>query len=221
MTPRYSWPQYRRPWTLRTEVTNLEGQQEEGPDIDESAHRIRLDVVGDWSTVQLSFDLSTTEEREGVDSTAAYVLVSSVRANTRIPVRLQKDGEQAFAGSVTLNRSSLAGAVTLHGHVLSGDGSVRLVGEAEPWTLIVDASEAPPRPGAPPFDMVWCHFSNEDAPAVVRAAADSYTVLDLGGPKPVMYLNLDIKALRPILESTAAKLEKKRLRDILGSSIAR
>jgi hypothetical protein len=152
--------------------------------------------------------------------TGAYVLVSSTRTNTRIPVPLRQIASHSFAASVSLERATLAGSVELHAQVISRGGSIRVVGEAEPWSLIADISEAPPRPGAPPFDVSWCHFSHDDAPAVVRSVTDSYTVLDLSGPKPVMYLNEDIKALRPILESAGAKLEKKRLRDVLGSSIA-
>jgi hypothetical protein len=220
MTRRYSWPQYRQPWALKTTVTNLEGAVAE-PEIVESTRRIRLDLSGEWSAVEFAFDLRTTEEPVDVEATTAYVLVSSVRTNTRIPAPLQKDGETAFVGSVLLDRATLAGAVTLQGQVLSSDGYVRVVGESEPWTVVADPSDAPPRPGAPPFDMVWCYFSSDEAPASVRSAADSYAVMDLSGPSPVLYLNDDIKAFRPILESTGAKLEKKRIRDVLGSSIAR
>ena len=95
-----------------------------------------------------------------------------------------------------------------------------MVGTAESWTLVVDASAAPRPPGAPPFATEWVDFGAAEAPASVRAARDSYAIMDLSGPKPVLRLNSGIKGFETLLGSTGAKLERRRLRDTIATRIA-
>lgn len=220
MSLRFAWPQYRQPWQLDLSVTNAEDFASP-PEVDPTLRRIDLTDVP-WSTVTLAFSM-TTSERSPVDADElAYALVSSTRSNTRIPVPLDRiDSGHFFNASVELRREELAGAVEVVGQVLREDGSARLIGQSDPWVLVVDTSAAPPLPGAPPFRVAWKSFASDDAPTTLQRARTSYAVMDLTGPEPVLYLNEDVRGLQAVLESTHAKLEKRRARDTLSSGIAR
>jgi hypothetical protein len=221
MTPRFSWPQYRRPWELSVEEVVLDGR--DGTTAVDSDHRrVRLDAVSDWSSVRLSFRLETTEQTPAdIEDVTAYVLASSARTNTRVPQTLRASSPRSFSGGFDLSREMLAGPVQLEGHVVTPGDRVRLVGSSHPWTLVVNASDAPPMPGAPPFDMAWIDFSSNEAPQVARAVQDSYAVMDLTGNKPVLLLNSEIKGFQGLLNAKKAQLERRRLRDTLATSIAR
>jgi hypothetical protein len=223
VSPRFAWDQYRRPWDLEVHLDDVSGDGNVAAPVTDADHRrLRLDAVGEWETVRVSFQLSTTEQRpQGIDHVNGYVLVSSPRTHTRFPIPLEAMEDGVFAGSADLSRALLAGPVELAGQVVTGDSPVQLVGLADPWNLVVDASDAPPLPGAPPFDMAWVDFSADDAPPVARSAQDSYAVMDLTGSKPALLLNSEIQGFQALLNSDKARLERRRLRDTLATGIAR
>jgi hypothetical protein len=86
---------------------------------------------------------------------------------------------------------------------------------------VIDASSAPTPPGAPPFETVWDDFSSAQAPQIARDSKDSYAVMDLTGLKPVLRLNDGIKGFKALLSSTRAQKERRRLRDAIGTGIAK
>ena len=226
MTQHFPWPQYRRPWSLDVEVLGVTPAGE--PDVDPDRRRIRLDELEDWTQVGLRLRLATTERTpDGVAQMSPYVMVSAARSNLRLPVLLEQDGD-TFVGDCHLMRSSLAGITELQAYVASVGGSAvgdeptptRIIGESEPWTVVVDPGESPPAPGAPPFETERRHFSDPGSPPQLRAAATSYALMDMSGPDPVLYLNQDIIGLEHILDAKSPKLEKRRLRDLLGAQIA-
>jgi hypothetical protein len=218
MTARFAWPQFRVPWSVALMSTS---ESVSATAIDAGARRIRLDDIGAWTSTTFAIETSTTETTPlGVGELEAFALVSSKRSNTRIPVRLDSTGPNHFHGELTLDRDTLAGAVDIIVQVVAAD-PVRMVGEGEPWTVTVDASAAPPRPGAPPFATEWVDFTSADAPQSVRDSQASYAVMDLSGPDPVLRLNSSIKGFEALLGSTSAKLERRRMRDVLATGIAK
>lgn len=218
MSIHYAWPQYREPWALSVELSC--GDLDCDGAVDDSRRTIRLDEVDGWATATLTFALSTTEKQPvAVGELSAYVMLSAPRANTRLPVQLTPS-QSGFEGSVTVARQFLAGSVEVTGHVAGTDATVRLVGETEPWTLIVDPGDAPPQPGAPPFQTIPISFSSDDAPSQIQLASDSFAVMDTTGPKPILYINKDVTGLEAILYSERPRLEKRRLRDVLSAQLA-
>lgn len=221
MTLHFAWPQYRRPWLLEFEEVSLKGG-ETPAETNEEHRRIRVDMAPDWEVARLSMRLSSTEARPPqLDGLDAYVLISSARTNMRMPVPMSAQGPQSFSGSVELPRDLFSGTAQIEGQLVSSGHPVRLVGTSDPWTLVVDASDAPPLPGAPAIDTAWLSFSAPSSPQVAREAQDSYAVMDMTGGKPTLLLNEDIKGFQALLNSSKAQLERRRLRDALGTNIAR
>jgi hypothetical protein len=217
MTIHYAWPQYRQPWDLGLDIVSFDGDST--PEIDASRRLVSADAES-WNTLEVSFTLRTTEKTPaGVGELTAYVLISSARSNTRVPVPLHPDRSD-FVGTAKLARSTLAGTVDVTGHIVGRGDTVRAIGTSEPWSIIVDPGEAPLKPGAPPFQTIPVSFSSDQTPAQVRAASNSYAAMDLSGPKPILYLNKDVVGLISSLYAERPKLEKRRVRDFLGSHIA-
>jgi hypothetical protein len=124
MRLRYAWPQYREEWTLALEVTEVHGATEPA-DVDAVARRVRLDASGAWSAVTLSFTVSTTEKApDGLGATEAFVLLSSSRTNTRIPIKLEF-GDGVYTGAATVDRANLGGAVEVGGQVVTVEPVLR------------------------------------------------------------------------------------------------
>lgn len=221
MTQHFPWPQYRRPWTLSVAVVSV--TPEGDADVDADRGRIRLDGIDGWRSVGLEFRLSTSEPRpSGVERPFAYVMVTGARSNFRLPVRM-RETDAGFIGSCRLSRDSLAGTVDIQAHVVtdpSDSERARVVGDSNSWSLVVESGEAPPLPGTPPFEIVRLHFSADDAPSTLRTAAASYALMDVSGPAPVLYLNQDVKGLEHVIDAKSPKLEKRRLRDLIGAQIA-
>jgi hypothetical protein len=216
---RFAWPQFRDEWDL--EIQLVEPKRDDQDLIDPSARRVRLDQAGDWSIATFAFHAQTTEKApDGLgDDLDAFVLISSARTNTRLPVRLERS-EAGFRGEVTLDRNLLSGAVEVVAQITTRD-PVRVVGNTLAWTVVVDASAAPRPPGAPPFETSWDDFTSVDAPQIARASRGSYAVMDLTGANAVLRLNKKIKGFEALLGSTKAQLERRRLRDTIGTGIAR
>lgn len=220
MSPRFAWPQYRRPLDLEIEVLAPALTVKDGDEA-ETNRRIRLDLHESWSEVHLRFTLTTTEKApDSITGQVAYVLVSSTRTATRIPVTLHP-GYDGFEGDIVLTKAALSGPVQIAGQIIESGGVARVLGASEPWTLVIDASDAPPMPGAPPFKMAWQSFEAADSPTYLQAARHSYSLMDLTGPEPILWLNKDITGLEAVVSASHAKLEKRRLRDVLGAQIAR
>lgn len=219
MTQHFSWPQFRQPWTLSLSVVELE--PDAAVEIDETLRRVRLDEAPSWTSVRLRFELRTTEKvPDAIDQLSAYVLLSSSRTNTRMPISLTGSASSGFVGESTVSRGFLAGVVDATGQILSSGRVTNVVGESDPWTIVIDPGDAPQRPGAPPFETILCSFSATDAPTQLQVASDSYALMDVSGPKPILYLNRDVAGLEHILYAQRPKLEKRRLRDLFAAQIA-
>jgi hypothetical protein len=96
----------------------------------------------------------------------------------------------------------------------------RIVGAADSWDIVIDSSEPPKPPGAPPFPNSWIKFSSTTAPHIARQYNRAPAVLDLS-ETPVLLFNEDIDGLQELLHAARPQLERRRQQDVLGSSIAR
>lgn len=222
MSVRFAWPSFIGPWSVVVEDLRTDGRHRPGC-VDVPRRRVRLDQAGDWESATFHVTASTSEETPlGLASVRAFAILSSPRTNTRIPFALTAtdSGESRFNGTVEVARPAIAGAVDLAVDIGARLGDrPRLVGLGDPWSVIVDASAAPTPPGAPPFETVWLDFKAQEAPFAAQQQPDAYAVLDL--TKPALLLNDGIDGLRGLLLAGSARHERRRLREVLGTSIAR
>ncbi|MBO9524004.1 MAG: hypothetical protein J7518_20910 [Nocardioidaceae bacterium] len=149
---------------------------------------------------------------------SATVVISAPRANFRSPVRLDRD-EDGFVATTAVRREWLAGVASVEALVLDGPPKMHVIGQADPWTMVIDPVDAPRPPGAPPIEIRWVDFTAPEAKHL-NATYGSYALVDFREPKPVLFLNRGIRGLQEILEGSGHK-EKRRLRELLGSSIAK
>jgi hypothetical protein len=194
--------------------------------LDTGRRRLRLDHVDAWCTAHIDITASTTETTPvDIDACDAVVVVSCTRTNVRIPFVLDAAGiedDGRFEGRVVLERSVLAGAAELTVDIAATiEGRRRLVGMTEPWSVIADADSAPTPPGKPPFETAWLDFADPKAPDIARHQSDAYSVMNLLGPKPTLLLNEGIDGLKALLLAATARNERRRLRGIIGTAVAR
>jgi hypothetical protein len=224
MTIRFAWSSYTEPWAVTVENVRIGGEADSRC-LDAARRRLRLDLVTEWESATFDVTASTAETAPSdVTAVSAFAVLSSRRSNTRIPFRLEPVGptRDRFSGTIALQRAALAGAaemaVDVGGRI---DGRDRLVGVTEPWHVIVDAADAPRPPGRPPFDTAWIDFRAATAPSAAKQQPEAYAVMDLTGPKPTLLLNEAIDGLKTLLLALTARHERRRLREMLGTSIAR
>jgi len=220
MSIRYPWPAFASPIQCHLTDPRLDGEPL-GPQLLDGEHRrIRLDQEPDWDVFECDVVVETDEPvPAGLDRLIPYVMVSSTTTNTRMPFPLS--GEPAD-GHLAIPRSTVSGSFTVQavtGALVSSRR--RVVGSSAPWTVVLDGRQAPVPPGALPFDFSWVDFASDEAPEIARKNPSSHAVMDLTNVLPRLLLNSGIEGLQPLLTSDYAQLERRRLRDILGSSIAR
>lgn len=226
MSVHYPWPAFRSPWGC-----DVEGFQVDGKPHEEAVHhehlRIRADQLDAWTTMTCSVRARTTEATpDDLSDLRPFVLISSPRTQVRQSVILDLvqtgDGSTEYVGELTLPRSVLAAAVTIRVNVgaLHKD-RLRIVGSSNPWTLVIDPSEAPKPPGAPPFKTAWVDFSSDAASAQCRQRPSAYALMDLTGLEPTLLLNTKIDGFQHLLLADKAKTERRRHRDLLGVDLAR
>ncbi|BEL01959.1 hypothetical protein Q0Z83_001500 [Actinoplanes sichuanensis] len=221
MTVRYPWPTFTAPLRCRLTDVHLDGRPLPADLIDDSHYRVRLDGMSTWESFECEVVLSTDEAMPtGVDRLTGYVMVSSSATNTRLPFPLTA-ADGSLVGRITVVRGAVAGGFTVAAEV-GGDvaGRRRVVGSSDPWTVVLDHREAPVPPGAPPFAMSWADFNSSAAPAAARQTPDALAFMDVTG-EPRLWLNAGVPGLQALLDNNHAKLERRRLRDILSTTIAR
>lgn len=222
MTVHYPWPTFASPLQCRISDIRLDGEPLPPHLVDDDHLRIRLDRATDWRSFDCDVTVTTDEAAPaGVERFHSYVLVSSTRTNARLPFRLgDRQGGQA-AGHLTVARTAVAGSFTLQahagGHVA---GRLRAVGAGDPWTVVLEHREAPVPPGTPPFAIAWVDFADPGAPSAARENPAAHALMDLTH-EPRLLLNSGVAGLQALLHNEHAKLERRRVRDILSSSIAR
>ena len=200
--------------------------QADGTDIAVDSYQRRIHLEGkDWATVELKLRASTSEAPPaGIDELAAHALASSPRSALRRPfplVIVSEHGPTAVTGTVSLSRADLAGAVEVTVFVTGiVGGRRRVVGASGSWTIVVDASEAPKPPGAPPFKFKRQNFSAPDAPLMVREHSLELAYFELSDP-PVLWVNDGIDGLWALLHASHAKDDRRRQRDAVSATIAR
>jgi hypothetical protein len=155
---------------------------------------------------------------------SAFAVVSSRRSNTRIPFRLEsiRPERDSFSGTITMQRAALSGSAEMAVNIGADiDGRQRLIGVGEAWSVVVDAADAPTPPGRPPFDTAWMDFRAATAPLLAKQQPEAYALMDLTEPKPKLLLNEAIDGLKGLLVPATARHERRRLREVIGTSIAR
>ncbi|GAA3709846.1 hypothetical protein [Gordonia hankookensis] len=222
MSPVVAWPTYKGQWT--SDLLDVVTDSDAAVEPDREKYRLNLEQLG-WRTVTFTLNVSPTEPAPaGIDARHGYALITCRGTNTRIPFRLIPDvsNPDQLSGLITLNRDVLEGSATLSTEITAQvDGRTRVVARAIPWTIVLREFDAPTKAGEPPISQVWVDFNAADAPAVARKNTRALAALDAAPDKPVLYLNAGVPGLQMILTAENAKLERRRLRDILGSQIAR
>jgi hypothetical protein len=219
MSIRYPWPTYRRPLNLTLSDLQVDGVERDDL-LDETHLRARLDESKLWRHLTVRASVTTDEPPLDVSEVRAHLLVSAPRTQTRVPVPLDST-EDGWSGVVTLHRDVLGGAVSVHAQIVGlVNDRRRLVGSSESWVLVVDSSEAPTPPGVPPFNIAWIDFSSEEAPQIARSSPEAHAVMDIAS-EPVLLLNSNLDGFQSLLHADHAKAERRRLRDLLGSGVAR
>lgn len=219
MTARFPWPQFRFPWSVEVSGLIVDCKPHDSA-VDRLHRRVRLDDLT-WQCAGLVLRAQTTERMPaGIDNLQGFVVVSSPRTNVRTPVPLLPDGLQAVYGEVPLDSHDLAGTVALTVTIVATiDGRRRTIADAEDWVVVVDDSTAPTPPGAPPFPHVWVDFACADAPDIARRNHGAHAIMDLSAA-PQLLLNAGIEGLQDVLHAEKPKLERRRIRDLLGTTIA-
>jgi hypothetical protein len=220
MTPRYPWATYLHDWELNLLEVSVDSAAAAHVDRD----RRRIDLTGSpgWTALTIRATVRTTETPgSAIPQLVSYLLVASPRTNLRFPTPLAAVDKRAFDGVVVLYREQLAGQVSMVAEIVAEvDGVQRQVARSAAWTVVIDAATSPTPPGAPPFDMVWADFMASSSPQMLREHPGAYSLMDVS-LSPTLYLNSGIDGLQALLTSEGAKMEKRRLRDIIGTLIAR
>jgi hypothetical protein len=219
MSPHYAWRTLREPLAVEIAEAFVDGRPIDRSLIDEEHLRVHLEAFDDWQDLDIVVEAKPGGEMpdELVDS-SVYVLVECVATQSRIPFVLSGD---PWTGRINLTRGEVEERFSLRAEIAAPiHGRWRIIGSSPEWTVVMDRSAAPVPPGTPPFETVWIDFGTPEAPAIARRMPEAYAVMDLEG-KPRLMLNTGIDGFQHLLHADAAKLERRRLRDILGADVAR
>ncbi|GAA3947497.1 hypothetical protein [Actinoplanes auranticolor] len=221
MTIRYPWPTLKAPLTCAVDDVRVDGAVIMAGRVDDEHLRLRLDGLT-WQRLDCRVTVSAEEPIPAeADAVRAYVLLSSAAANTRIPYPLDDTHDGSPSGRLAVPSDAVAGSFALQAHVgATIGGRNRVIGSSEPWTVVLERHEAPVPPGGPPFDIDWVDFTSPDAPLGARENPASHAFMDLAA-QPRLLLNQSIEGLQKLLHNNAARLERRRVRDILSASVAR
>jgi hypothetical protein len=222
VTIRYPWPTFVS--SLQCHLTDicLDGKPIKLELVDGEYLRLRLDSVGDWDRFDCDVAVMTDEPvPAGIDDLFTYVLVASPSTNTRMPFPLKGLRGKPATGHLTVPRSVVEGSFTVQAEIGANvAGRRRVVGSSDAWTVVLERREAPTPPGTPPFDIAWINFSDTGAPSAARESPNAHALMDLT-QEPRLLLNSGIEGLQTLLHNNTAKLERRRVRDILSSSVTR
>lgn len=220
MKAHYPWRQYRQPWELAISAEVDDSRRTEV--CDEETRRIRLDQVDQWQNARLTLDVTTSEVSPTGAGELAVAIVSIPRTNTRIAQPLSwSDGR--FGGDLVIAAHEMRGVAELQVQIVDAD-SGKAVGYTESWKVVGEPGDAPPTPGAPPFEWKWVDFQASSIEVVSQTrntSKETFSVVDARHqPKPIVYLDESIPGLQAIIESKSPKEEKRRLQNIIATDIA-
>lgn len=225
MSPVVGWPAFDGLWRLAISDVILDGSRLLATDPD--SYRLELHDP-DWNSVSFHVKAVTTESvPDELGGLTGYALLTCHSTNTRIPFALRPESgseqpnETVMSGEILLDRFVLNEVANLAVEITATHaGRARVVGRSHPWTLALTEGSTPSRSGIPPIGQVWTDFTAPDAPAPVRRTPHAKAMLELSGEKPTLYLNSGIPGFQTILTADNAKLERRRIRDLLGAEIA-
>jgi hypothetical protein len=222
VTVRYPWPTYVSPLRCELGDVRIDGEPPAGVIVDADHLRLRLDRLPDWRRIECTVTVGADEPPPaGVDGLHPYVLASSTPTTTRLPFRLQTAPDGSAVGRLDVMRSSVSAAFTVQAHAGAHvAGQRRAVGASDPWTVVLEPQEAPTPPGAPPFEITWIDFAGPEAPHAARQNPTAHALRDLSHP-PRLLLNKGIDGLEALLYNQHAQKERRRVRDVLSTSIVR
>lgn len=138
----------------------------------------------------------------------AVVVASCAATNVRRAVTLESRVPGIFEGELRLDRASCRGRVDVTGELADRIGGVphRRTAETPVWQVRFDAAEPLAIHGA--LDVRWAHFKPVDGvdeiPVPAEARGESFYV-DLTGSEPVVFLNLSIQGLQPLLNEATGR----------------
>lgn len=220
MSVRFAWPVLAAP----PHVDLQELQLDETPtrEATKDPDHLRVVLPGDrsWERFRCRVVVTSDEDSSAFEGLVCYVVASSRDSATRVPFALSGLPGEGF---VEIHHDEVARDVVLTVEVAAlHRGRRRVIGRSVPWTVVVQAGTAPKVPGGLPFGLTWVDFSSEDAPTVVKGAPLASAVMETAiGATPQLLLNSALPGLRDLLHADSAKLERRRLRDLLGSDVAR
>jgi hypothetical protein len=222
----YSWPSFRKPLTLHVAAT-IDGQAIPVRWLDASHRRVAISAATpSWTNVELALTLVTPEQIPpdlDLGIVNAHALLTAPSSVTRIPAALTRQGE-AWTGVLNVSRDEVRGSAELIAAFTTDDGSAlgRVVGEAEPWTVVFDPSPGPVGRGLSPLTIIWTSFSSPPAemPSMLADFKSSLSFCDTGKADPILYLNEDVAGLRNLLDNEKAVGLAAATRDTLGALIA-
>lgn len=181
-------------------------------------HR-RVDLSGTWQTAVLTV-VSSTDEIHAISDPLVYLRVSCTGTSLRETVLLAPT-DRGLEATVELVRDDIVGLVDLQAEVVTRfEDGWRNVGTSQSWVVVTQLFDAPVKQGAPPFPMVWVNFTDTSAPEVARRSPSALGVMDLS-TAPTLLLNRGIDGLEALLTADKAQLERRRMRDVVSSYIAR
>lgn len=217
MTVRFPWPTLRQELDLRLHEVRLDGEPL-APDLVDIEHlRIRLDEAADWDELRISVSVDTTVLSD-VDGARAHAVVECVPTNVRIPFPLDIE---TGVGEIVLDRDEISKRFSIEVEAVAQvRGRWRNIGAGPDWIAVIDHEAAPVPPGTPPFETVWIDFRDSAAPLVARGMPEATAYMDLQGD-PRLLLNTAVDGFQHLLHADTAKLERRRLRDLLGTDVAR
>lgn len=230
MTPRYSWPSFRRPLRLEVSGARVDGRAVADGNLDPASRRLALGAEA-WARLEadLVLDLGGQPVPDRLKTIPGglegLAVLTSEAGYVRIPVplRRQAGAEPRFTGRLDVARAEVGGVGRLEGEIVGQIAGVghRVLGTAEPWSVAFDALDAPPSAGRSPVRTVWVDFA-EPPPGLAKLSSYERTPIhiDFHGAEPVVYLNSGLTAFQTILTMDHARGARKTVRDLLGSWMA-
>lgn len=219
MTTRFPWPMLAEPLTLQIDEVRLNTVELDAQSIDREHLRVHLESVEAWSEIEITVTVTHDENNDSlVQGSITYVIAECGTTHSRIPIELSGVPR---TGKLRLDRTEVDQRFLLRAEMASFVGDRRrVIGSSQNWTFVMDRAAAPVPPGMPPFETVWVDFESTDAPAPARRMPEAYAYMDLAGA-PQLLLNSAVDGFQHLLHADAAKLERRRLRDLLGADVAR
>lgn len=220
MSVRFAWPVLAAPPQVTLQELQVDQAPPDGVTWDPDHLRVVLASGRSWDRLSCRVVATSDEDTSELEDVVCYAVASSRDAATRVPFTLSGlPGD----GLVEIYRDEVARDVVLTVEVAAlHRGRRRVIGRSDPWTVIVEPGIAPQAPTGLPFEINWVDFSAANAPAVVRGAPSASAVMETAvGAASRLLLNSSLPGFRDLLHADSAKLERRRLRDLLSCDVAR